>query len=93
MKVSLKDTASGYNLQSINDNFQTIQDELNNKVLYRANPVGEPNQMVGTNLDMNGNAFLNIGLQNFANDAAAAIGGILIGEFYRNGSIVMVRVS
>jgi hypothetical protein len=28
----------------------------------------------------------------YANDAAAAAGGVPIGGFYRNGSIVMVRV-
>lgn len=30
--------------------------------------------------------------QNFANDAAAATGGIAVGQFYRNGSILMIRV-
>ncbi|WP_434513772.1 hypothetical protein AB6Q56_14420 [Dechloromonas sp. ARDL1] len=33
------------------------------------------------------------GLQNFANDAAAATGGVKIGGMYRNGSVLMVRVS
>jgi hypothetical protein len=31
--------------------------------------------------------------QNFANDAAAASGGVAIGQLYRNGSILMVRVA
>lgn len=30
---------------------------------------------------------------NFANDAAAAAAGVRVGELYRNGSVVMVRVS
>lgn len=30
---------------------------------------------------------------NFANDAAAATGGILVGQVYRNGSVVMLRVA
>lgn len=30
---------------------------------------------------------------NYANDAAAAAGGVLVGEFYRNGSALMVRVA
>lgn len=30
---------------------------------------------------------------NYANDAAAAAGGVLVGQTYRNGSIVMVRVT
>ena len=33
-----------------------------------------------------------LSLQNFANDAAAAAGGIAVGQLYRNGSVVMVRV-
>lgn len=32
-------------------------------------------------------------LPNYANDAAAATGGVKVGELYRNGSIVMVRVT
>ena len=29
----------------------------------------------------------------YANDAAAATGGVAVGEFYRNGSAVNIRVS
>ena len=29
----------------------------------------------------------------YANDAAAAVGGVPVGGFYRNGSVVQVRVS
>jgi hypothetical protein len=32
-------------------------------------------------------------LQNFADDTAAAAGGIAIGEFYRTGSALKVRVT
>ena len=32
-------------------------------------------------------------LGNFANDAAAATGGVAVGSLYRNGSVVQVRVS
>jgi len=32
-------------------------------------------------------------LSNFINDAAAAGGGVAIGQLYRNGSVVMIRVS
>ena len=32
-------------------------------------------------------------LGNFANDAAAATGGVIVGALYRNGSILMVRVT
>lgn len=33
------------------------------------------------------------GLTNAANDAAAAAAGVAVGTIYRNGSILMVRVS
>lgn len=32
-------------------------------------------------------------LQNFADDTAAAAGGVAVGEFYRTGSAVKVRVT
>jgi len=32
-------------------------------------------------------------LQNFADDAAAAAGGVAVGSLYRTGSVVKVRVS
>lgn len=35
----------------------------------------------------------NGGLVNYANDAAAAAGGVAVGSLYRNGSIVQVRVA
>lgn len=33
------------------------------------------------------------GLGNYANDAAAAVGGVAVGGVYRNGSVLQVRVS
>lgn len=32
-------------------------------------------------------------LKNFANDAAAATGGVPLNGFYRNGSVVQIRVT
>lgn len=32
-------------------------------------------------------------LKNFANDAAAAAGGVPVNGFYRNGSVVQIRVT
>ena len=29
----------------------------------------------------------------YANDAAAAAGGVAVGQYYRNGSVVQIRVS
>lgn len=34
-----------------------------------------------------------ITLSNYANDAAAAAGGVAVGGLYRNGSVVQVRVT
>lgn len=59
-KVSLTTVTNGFNVSAINDNFTQIAEQLNNKVLYRDNPSGEPNQMQN-DLDMNGNNLLNIG--------------------------------
>lgn len=60
-KITLPDVMSGYNLSAINSNFQKIEDELNNKVLYRQVQDGEPNAM-SENLDMNSNDILNAGV-------------------------------
>src|SRR5690606_37554125 len=58
-KIELNETNSGYNLQKINSNFQKIEEEFNDKVLYRDNPNGEPNEMLN-DLDMNGNRVYNL---------------------------------
>ena len=81
-KITLSDVNSGYNLSAINENFQALEDELNNKVLYRNNPEGGPNAC-SSDLDLNGNSLLNVGgltvdgddivaLANEAIDSAAA---------------------
>lgn len=57
-KIDLDPITSGYNLSKINANFQKVEDELNNKVLYRNPPAGEPNSM-SSNLDMNSRSILN----------------------------------
>lgn len=59
MKVVLDAIPSGYNLSKINGNFGKIETALNAKVLYRDNPIGEPNQM-GSDLDMNGKIIYNL---------------------------------
>lgn len=60
MKVALSNVTSGTNVSAINDNFTKIQDALNNGTLWRDNPVGEPNQMIGSTLDANQNDVINI---------------------------------
>jgi len=60
-KLNLSGIASGYaSTTALNATFNQIEDEFNNKVLYRNNPSGEPNQMLN-DLDMNNNDLLNIG--------------------------------
>jgi len=49
-----------YSRAQIQVNFQGIADNLNDKVLYRDNPTGEPNQME-QELDMNGSRIINVG--------------------------------
>lgn len=46
-------------------------------------------------LNVAGTGTIGLGTQlgNYANDAAAAIGGIPVRSFYRNGSVVMIRVA
>ena len=58
VKYTPNPITSGYSLEKINTNFTNIAAELNDKVLYRDNPVGEPNQMEN-DFDMNSNDILN----------------------------------
>lgn len=73
-KIELDPITSGYNLSKINSNFQAIEDELNNKVLYRDPPIGEPNSMKA-NLDMNSRAILNASK---ISSAVLEIGGVQV---------------
>lgn len=60
-KISISNLSSGFNsTTTLNNAFDAIEGELNNKVLYRNNPTGEPNQMEN-DLDMNGYDILNVG--------------------------------
>ena len=49
------------------------------------------NVLHGSDLTLTGNTTMS--LSDYANDTAAAAGGIGIGQFYRNGSVVQIRVS
>ena len=61
-KILIGNVTSGFAATTaINNAFDAIESELNNKVLYRQNPTGEPNQMEN-DLDMNGNSILNAGV-------------------------------
>ncbi len=58
-KIELPAVTGSNNTSRINDNFQKIEDALNQEVLYRKGYVGEPNEME-TDLDMNSNRILNL---------------------------------
>lgn len=58
-KIDLSTISSGYNLSKINENFQKVEDALNNEVLYRDNPVGE-NNALQTDVDANNKRILNL---------------------------------
>lgn len=58
-KITITNPAGGYNLAQINANMTSIVSDLNNRVLYRDNPAGEPNEMHNS-LDMNANRILNL---------------------------------
>lgn len=58
-KIVLDSVVSGYDLSKVNSNFQKIQAELNEKVLYRDAPLGEPNTLE-KDIDANGFSILNL---------------------------------
>lgn len=60
-KINFSPIRGGFNLSKINNVFQTIVLHLNDKVLYRNSPNGEPNQME-TDLDMNGRRLYNVAI-------------------------------
>lgn len=63
-KITLEDAVSGYRSNATyNANNTAIEDALNNQVLFRANPAGEPNQMLNA-LDMNSYPILNVRTSN-----------------------------
>lgn len=58
-KVVVQDIRGGYNISAVNNNFQIVADALNDKVLWRDNVPGEPNEMLN-DLDMNGKRVYNL---------------------------------
>lgn len=58
-KIVLDTVTGGYDLSVINNNFDKIETELQNNVLYRNNPVGEPNTLE-TDVDINSKRLYNL---------------------------------
>jgi hypothetical protein len=60
-KITLPSISSGYaTTTQLNNAFDALETELQDKVLYRDNPAGEPNVME-QDLDMNNNNIINVG--------------------------------
>jgi hypothetical protein len=68
-KITLNDITNTGQVSVINANTDLIEDALNNKVLYRNNPTGDPNQMF-VPLDMNSNRIYNLPAPVLASEAA-----------------------
>ena len=67
-KITLNDITTEFRGQAqLNNNFTAIENEFQNKVLYRNNPTGEPNSMQ-VDLDMNSNRILNLPVPSYPND-------------------------
>lgn len=77
-KIVLNDVTNLNALSVINDNFDKLEQELQNKVLYRDNPAGEPNTLEN-DVDANGNSLYNI--QNLIIDGAFTVQGEDVGAF------------
>lgn len=60
MKITLNDVTNIDSLSVINSNFDKIAQALQDEVLYRDNPIGEPNTLE-SNLDLNGFDIINVG--------------------------------
>ena len=61
MSIELDNIASGYNLSLINSNFQKIEDVINSDILWKNGTLAGETLMT-RDLDMNGNAILNTGV-------------------------------
>lgn len=68
-KISFNEIVNNFNLTAINENFDRIATELNTKVFYRDNPVGEPNSL-NNNIDVNSKQIINLAAPTNDNDAA-----------------------
>jgi hypothetical protein len=90
-KITLDNSATGFNsVGKINANNDLVEDHLNNKVLYRDNPTGEPNQMLNS-LDMNSQQILNLpdAVSNQEPATYKQVADLITGaEFFYNGTVV-----
>lgn len=89
-KINLNNVTNPSNVSVMNDNFQKVAKALNEKVLYRGNVPGEPNQMESP-LDMNGERLYNLPVPVQDNEAARLqdIKDTLAGGPYEKGLRVL----
>lgn len=89
MKIILDNVTNIDSITTINANFDKIEQELQNKILYRDNPVGEPNTLED-DLDVNGKTLYNIGNIETNGDLFAPISEVQAlvdeAEDFRNGA-------
>ncbi|HET8689802.1 MAG TPA: hypothetical protein VFM18_24630 [Methanosarcina sp.] len=55
--------------------------------------VSDPDSNTGVVVETKSGPVIAVALGNYANDSAAATGGVPLGGLYRNGSVLMVRVA
>lgn len=94
-KIVLDEVTNSNNISKINENFAKLENALNNQVLYRDSPVGNPNALV-SDIDVNGVRLYNLPepvlmsqaarLQDVKNAIAGASSANLI-SFTPSGSI------
>jgi hypothetical protein len=77
-KIVLNDVTNLNTLSVINDNFDKLEAELQNKVFYRNNPTGEPNSL-SNDVDANGNSVFNV--QDLTIDGAFTVQGQDVGAY------------
>jgi len=83
-KIVLNDVTNLNALSVINDNFDKIKQELQNKVLYRDNPEGEPNSLQD-DVDANGNSIYNI--QDLTINGAFTVQGQDVGAYIGQAAV------
>ena len=91
-KINLPTVTNSQNISTLNDNMRQIQTALNDKVLWRNNPTGEPNHM-SNDLDMSGNRIYNLPKPRLPHEPArlADLGGLI--EYAKSYSQITNRAS
>lgn len=87
MSVTLQTVSSGYNLSTINANFQSLQNALNNNILWRAGDVAGEAKM-SRDLDMDGHALLNLGVDVDNPDSMLTVGAADLRYYNITGDVL-----